>query len=493
MANTIKLKRGSGSNPTASDLTQGEIAVRTDTGKLFTKKDDNSVVEISGSGGGGAVDSVNSQTGTVVLDADDISDASTTNKFTTSSDISKLAGIESNATADQTATEIKTAYESNSDTNAFTDAEKTKLSGIASNATVYNDAAVDTHLNTSTASSGEVLSYNGSDYDWVAQSSGGSTDLSYTDATRVIASSTGTDATLPLMSSGNAGLVPASGGGTTSFLRADGQFTAIAASNPVALKLPIAASATLPNTNTEGQVSNLFNTSAVFNSSNSASWSFDASSITIPEDGIYCVSINVQVTSTGQRAQNYFGFAVDGTAQQGRSSHAYVRNSSSINDAGCTLTELLDLDAGDVLTVIGRSEGSITTSRTTDPVTPGSIEIHKVSNTQGPQGAQGADGPSDIPQNSQTSAYTLVAGDNGKHINTTSGGVTVPSGVFSAGNIVSIFNDSSSDQTITQASGVTLRLAGGSSTGNRTLAQYGLCSVLCVGSNEFVISGAGLT
>ena len=33
----------------------------------------------------------------------------------------------------------------------------------------YNDASVDTHLNTSTAATGEVLSYNGSDYDWVAQ------------------------------------------------------------------------------------------------------------------------------------------------------------------------------------------------------------------------------------------------------------------------------------------------------------------------------------
>jgi len=51
MANTIKLKRGSGSDPGASDLSVGEIAIRTDSGKLFTKKDDGSVAEISGSGG----------------------------------------------------------------------------------------------------------------------------------------------------------------------------------------------------------------------------------------------------------------------------------------------------------------------------------------------------------------------------------------------------------------------------------------------------------
>lgn len=55
---------------------------------------------------------------------------------------------------------------------------------------------------------------------------GGSTDLSYTAATRVLASSTGTDATLPLFTSTDAGLVNASGGGTTNFLRADGTWAA---------------------------------------------------------------------------------------------------------------------------------------------------------------------------------------------------------------------------------------------------------------------------
>ena len=52
MANTIKLKRGSGSDPSASDLVVGEVAVRTDEGKLFTKKDDGTVAEISGGGSG---------------------------------------------------------------------------------------------------------------------------------------------------------------------------------------------------------------------------------------------------------------------------------------------------------------------------------------------------------------------------------------------------------------------------------------------------------
>lgn len=51
MANVIKLKRGSGSDPSATDLVIGEVAVRTDTGKLFTKKDNGTIAEISGAGG----------------------------------------------------------------------------------------------------------------------------------------------------------------------------------------------------------------------------------------------------------------------------------------------------------------------------------------------------------------------------------------------------------------------------------------------------------
>ncbi len=101
-----------------------------------------------------------------------------------------------------------------------------------------------------------------------------------------------------------------------------------------------------------------------------------------------------------------------------------------------------------------------------------------------------------IPQNSQTAAYVLVVGDVGKHISITTGGVTVNASVFSAGDPLTIFNNSGSNQTITQGTNVTLRLAGTATTGNRTLAQYGVCTLLCVvgGANPvFAISGAGLS
>ena len=95
-----------------------------------------------------------------------------------------------------------------------------------------------------------------------------------------------------------------------------------------------------------------------------------------------------------------------------------------------------------------------------------------------------------IPQNAKTAAYTLVATDAGKHISITTGGITVPSGVFAVGDAVSIYNNSASSQTITQGASTTLRLADSASTGNRTLSQYGLCTILCVASNTFVVSGA---
>ena len=53
----------------------------------------------------------------------------------------KLDGIESGATADQTGAEIKTAYEAEADTNAYDDAAVTKLAGIEESATADQTGA----------------------------------------------------------------------------------------------------------------------------------------------------------------------------------------------------------------------------------------------------------------------------------------------------------------------------------------------------------------
>ena len=61
----------------------------------------------------------------------------------------------------------------------------------------YGNSDVDTHLNTSTATSGEVLSWTGSDYDWIAAGGGGGGglgDYGVVNSTGTAASAAGTDA-----------------------------------------------------------------------------------------------------------------------------------------------------------------------------------------------------------------------------------------------------------------------------------------------------------
>jgi hypothetical protein len=112
----------------------------------------------------GAMLTSNTETGITVTyqDADgtiDFAVASQTDENFTTADHSKLDGIESNATADQTGAEIKSLYEGESDTNAFTDAEKTKLSGIETSADVTdatNVAAAGAAMLTGAAFTGDI-------------------------------------------------------------------------------------------------------------------------------------------------------------------------------------------------------------------------------------------------------------------------------------------------------------------------------------------------
>lgn len=99
----------------------------------------------------------------------------------------------------------------------------------------------------------------------------------------------------------------------------------------------------------------------------------------------------------------------------------------------------------------------------------------------------------EVPANSQTGSYVLQATDSGKYISITTGGVTVPQSIFTTGQVVSVYNDSGSAQTITAGSGVTLRLVGTTTTGNRSIANYGLATILCVSSNTFVVTGGGIS
>lgn len=114
------------------------------------------------------------------------------------SDGSKLDGIESGATADQTAAEIRSLVESATDSNVFTDADHSKLDGIAASANNYthpthdgDDISIDTgaltgavvisdlDFNVTTDTSGHVTDANGT----VSTRTLTLADLGYTGAT----------------------------------------------------------------------------------------------------------------------------------------------------------------------------------------------------------------------------------------------------------------------------------------------------------------------
>lgn len=100
-----------------------------------------------------------------------------------------------------------------------------------------------------------------------------------------------------------------------------------------------------------------------------------------------------------------------------------------------------------------------------------------------------------LPPNAQTGAYTLVIGDMGKHISITTGGVVIPANwslTFPIGTTIAVYNDSASSQTITIITD-TLRLAGTATTGTRTLAGYGLATLVKVGTTTWVASGSGVS
>ena len=90
----------------------------------------------------------------------------------TDAQFTKLAGIEASATADQTAGEIKTAYESNADTNAFTDADHTKLDGIEASADVTgatNVTAAGALMDSEVTNLAQVKAFDSADYATAAQ------------------------------------------------------------------------------------------------------------------------------------------------------------------------------------------------------------------------------------------------------------------------------------------------------------------------------------
>jgi hypothetical protein len=106
-----------------------------------------------------------------------------------------------------------------------------------------------------------------------------------------------------------------------------------------------------------------------------------------------------------------------------------------------------------------------------------------------------------IPQNSQSAAYTLVLSDAGKHLlhpsaDTTARTFTIPANssvAYPIGTAITFVNQASAGTLTIAITSDTMRLAGAGTTGSRTLAANGIATALKITSTEWIISGTGLT
>ena len=116
------------------------------------------------------VQSVNTQTGAVVLDADDVDDTSTSHKFVTSSDITNLSNLSGINTGDQDLS----SYQLQPSEGAFVDGDKTKLDGIEVGADVTdatNVEAAGALMDNEVTNLAQVKAFDSSQYATSAQGS----------------------------------------------------------------------------------------------------------------------------------------------------------------------------------------------------------------------------------------------------------------------------------------------------------------------------------
>lgn len=94
----------------------------------------------------------------------------------------------------------------------------------------------------------------------------------------------------------------------------------------------------------------------------------------------------------------------------------------------------------------------------------------------------------------KSGAYTLVTGDAGKMIvqSAASQSITVPTG-FTAGDMVTIVNQTTSSINISQGGGLTLYNTADGTSGTRILAQRGACTFVFTDATTAYISGSGLS
>jgi hypothetical protein len=170
--------------------------------------------------------------------------------------------------------------------------------------------------------------------------------------------------------------------------------------------------------------------------------------------------------------------------------NATVNIATGVTTGGKTVNIGTGGTSGSVGVNIGSSSGSASTVTINGTIT-GAPTAATAATAAGNLGYVG------MPQNSQSGAYGLVAGDAGKHIYYTVTGqtVTIPANsnvAYQIGTTITFITAPSVSLSIAITTD-TLRLANTATTGTRTLAANGIATAIKVTSTAWVISGNGLS
>ena len=106
-----------------------------------------------------------------------------------------------------------------------------------------------------------------------------------------------------------------------------------------------------------------------------------------------------------------------------------------------------------------------------------------------------------LPQNAQTTNYVLQLTDAGKHIYYTQAAnvnLYIPNAgqtVFANGHTITIISrtTSSANVTVTPNTGVSMYLAGNTTSSSRNVTTYGMATLIQVAANTWFINGTGVS
>jgi len=168
--------------------------------------------------------------------------------------------------------------------------------------------------------------------------------------------------------------------------------------------------------------------------------------------------------------------------------------------AGVTLASALPVLSGGTGVTTSTGSGNVVLSTSPTLVTP--VLGTPTSGTLSACTVDGTDavGFRNIPQNSQSAAYTLVLADAGKHIfhpvgDNNARTFTIPANssvAYPIGTAITFINMAAANVTIAITTD-TMYLSSAGTTGSRTLAQYGSATAIKITSTNWLISGSGLT